>query len=242
MTLPVPLDLSHRCRLPEIMDQPGLDPAEHVAALRGLGRINTISRTASAVWNAIEPLAREAAARGETLRVLDVATGGGDVPIRLARRAAHAGLALEVAGCDRSEEALRFAAENAHASRVSARFFTHDALAGPLPEGFDVVTCTLFLHHLDENEATTVLARMAAAAARLVVADDLIRNRLGHLLAWVGCHVLSTSRVVHYDGPLSVRSAFTLDEIERVASRAGLEGATLTRHWPQRFLLCWRRR
>ena len=36
--------LNNRDRQPEVMDQPGLDPREHAKALKGLRRINTISR------------------------------------------------------------------------------------------------------------------------------------------------------------------------------------------------------
>ncbi len=38
----------HRRR--ELMDQPGLDPVEHARALRGLGRINRVSRSDAILW------------------------------------------------------------------------------------------------------------------------------------------------------------------------------------------------
>jgi hypothetical protein len=53
--------------------------------------------------------------------------------------------------------------------------------------------------------------------------------------------VLTTSAVVHVDGPRSVEAAFTLEEVRALADQAGLENATLARHWPYRFLLAWRR-
>src|SRR3954465_12461713 len=77
-------DLTRRVRRPEIMDGPGLDPAEPAAALRGLGRINAFSRSGQALWRVIGRLAGDGERPGTPLRVLDVATGGGDVPIRLA--------------------------------------------------------------------------------------------------------------------------------------------------------------
>ena len=118
-------------------------------------------------------------------------------------------------------------------------FFALDALAGPLPGGYDVVTCTLFLHHLGEHDAVELLREVGAAARRLVLVDDLIRSRLGYALAAVGCHLLSGSRVVRYDGPASVAGAFSLAEVKSLAERAGLTGALIETHWPQRFLLSW---
>src|SRR5215211_5344258 len=101
--------------VPELMDDPALSAERHFAALRGLKRINRISRSSAAYWPAIARLAREAA--GGELSVLDVACGGADVTIALARRAARAGLKLRWHACDVSVEALRFAEARARAAR-----------------------------------------------------------------------------------------------------------------------------
>jgi hypothetical protein len=101
--------------------------------------------------------------------------------------------------------------------------------------------CTLFLHHLVQEDAEQLLRRMAKAARRCVLVDDLVRGRTGYFLAWAGARLLTSSRIVHVDGPLSVRSAFTLPEVRALAEKAGLHGARFRRHWPQRFLLSWRK-
>jgi len=72
-----------------------------------------------------------------------------------------------------------------------------------------------------------------------VIVDDLIRSRLGYALAWAGTRLLSRSWVVHTDGPLSVRAAFTPEELLRLAERASLSGAALQRFWPERQRLIW---
>src|SRR5580765_3672542 len=99
--------LADRDKQPEIMDQPGLETAAHQEALRGLARINWISRSDAILWKPIRRLAEEKGR--QPLRVLDLATGGGDVPIRLHRRAVRAGLSITFAGADFSATAIEHA-------------------------------------------------------------------------------------------------------------------------------------
>jgi SAM-dependent methyltransferase len=231
-----------RCRLrePELMDQPGLEDRVHRAALAGLGRINRFSGSGRIVWKAVERLVATNASR--TWRVLDLASGGGDVAIDVARRAARAGARVIVDGWDVSPFAVRYATARASERQIeNVQFYREDVLGGPLPEDYDVVMCSLFLHHLPEDVATALLSKMAAAAQRLVLVNDLCRSAFGYGLAWLGCRFLTRSPIVHVDGPRSVQSAFSLTEIREVARQGGLAGAVVERRWPCRFLLQWSR-
>ncbi len=229
------VDVSNRRRTPEVMDDAGLDTALHETALRGLARINFWSGSAGVLWSAIAKSGL--AVRGSRLRILDVASGGGDVPIGVWRKARRAGIDVEVVGCDVSPVAVEFARQRATESRADVEFRLCDVVTGELPAGFDVVTNSLFLHHLDEGEAEVFLAKAAAAAGRLFLVNDLDRSAMGHLLARIGTHVLSRSSVVHIDGPRSVEGAFTIDEAHALARRAGLERVEFARRWPCRWLL-----
>jgi ubiquinone/menaquinone biosynthesis C-methylase UbiE len=117
-----------RRREPEIIDQPDLEEQRHVQALRGLERINLWSGSAGILWRPIRALARASA--GTPLRLLDVATGAGDLPIRLWQRARRAGVPLTVEGCDRSPTALAHARRRAAERGANVRFFECDAVAG----------------------------------------------------------------------------------------------------------------
>lgn len=261
-TAPRPrFDAAGRRLVPEVMDQPGLDTGLHDQALSALRRINSLSRTAGSLWPAIASTVRQPAAApprasgsssgpssgsqlgqlpGQPLTLLDVACGGGDVALRLAQRAAGEGLPLQVSGCDFNPAAIDYATRAAAAGATAAgpRFFVHDVLAQPLPPA-DIVTCTLFLHHLDEAQGVLLLQRLAAAARRLVLVSDLRRTRLGYWMAHLVGRVLTRSPVVRIDGPLSVAAAWSLPEVHRLAQQAGWQGYQLRRVWPERFLLSW---
>jgi hypothetical protein len=80
---------------------------------------------------------------------------------------------------------------------------------------------------------------MAEAAAVMILANDLVRGPFGFALAYFGTRVLSTSAIVHSDGPQSVAGAFTVREMRQLAERAGLKEAIVKRSWPFRMLLRW---
>jgi 2-polyprenyl-3-methyl-5-hydroxy-6-metoxy-1,4-benzoquinol methylase len=228
--------VAQRRHSPEIMDQPDLAPERHHQALRGLARINWWSGSARLLWRPMVACARQSRIPP---RLLDVATGGGDVPIRLWHQARHTGLQLTIAGCDRSPVAVDYARRRAQACQADVHFFEWDVLQDALPGHYDIVTSSLFLHHLAEEQAVELLQVMARAAQRLLLINDLVRSWGGYLLAYVGTRLLSASDVVHTDGPRSVEGAFTVTELLALARRAGLDEARVTRHWPCRMLLEW---
>ncbi len=228
-------DLTARDRQPELMDAPDLHEASHRRALRALARINALSRSAHRVWSRLCDLGPRS---GRELRLLDVACGGGDVAIAIKERAERAAMEVRVEACDRSPVALGFARENARRRGVEIEFFQHDVTAGALPGGFDLVCSSLFLHHLSDGESVRLLRGMAEAGRALLV-QDLLRTRLGYLMAMAAVRTLSRSRIVRVDGPRSVRAAFSLEEVGSLAREAQLEGARLERCWPERFVLHW---
>lgn len=223
---------------PEIMDDPDLDPAQHQRALSGLGRLNFFSGSSRIVWKPIARLARRSGL--SAVRVADVACGGGDVAVALWHRARRAGLKLELVGYDISGVALDYARQRAAHAKADIHFVRHDALNQPIPP-CDVATSSLFLHHLDQDAARTLLRNLAAAAERLVVINDLERTASGFLLAKLACHLFSRSPVVHVDGPRSVEGAFTTAEARALCAEADLADPQIARHWPCRYSITWER-
>jgi len=230
--------LSRRCRVPEIMDDPALDAQQHIQALQGLERINRWSFSLRILWPPIRDLARAVYPR--SLRVLDIATGAGDLPIALWHRARRSQLPMQVDGCDQSPRAVAHAQARAKQAQAAVNFFKLDIFTDEIPPDYDVILTSLFLHHIDNAQVVSLLRRMAASARSLVLVNDLARSARGLALAFVGTRLLSTSKVVHVDGPRSVRAAHTINEVHQLAKEAGLSGAVITPRWPCRFLLSWK--
>jgi 2-polyprenyl-3-methyl-5-hydroxy-6-metoxy-1,4-benzoquinol methylase len=228
-----------RARQPEIMDRPDLDAASFRGALKALERINFFSRSARILWPPIAALAKR---KGQgSLRLLDIACGAGDIPIKLWRWAKSEGFELQVEACDRNQLALEHAAAKAETAGCPVRLFRWDAEVDHLADSYDVVLCSLFLHHLLDEKGIRLFRSMAAASRHLVLVNDLARSRFGYATAYFGTRLLANGTIARVDGPRSVQSAYSLDEVRELALRAGLTNATVRRRWPFRFLLTWDR-
>jgi SAM-dependent methyltransferase len=119
-----------------------------------------------------------------------------------------------------------------------------DAFAIPFRErSFDLVHCSLFLHHFADDRAVELLRSFGRLARRFVVVTDLER----HPLAWYG---LQLTRWLHHwdaitmhDGPISVAAGFRAHELRRLAEAAGARVILARRHRPafRVALVCTRR-
>ncbi len=222
---------------PEKMDGLELDPVLHRHALNGIARLNAWSGTARSVFNPLSSFFNRS--KGNTKwRVLDIATGAGDIPVRLFRRGRKSGNGLQVQGCDRSAVAVEHARRLAVQKKADVHFFQLDVLRDPLPET-DIICSSLFLHHLTFDEAVHLLNKMRRTARRMIVIQDLRRSAGGWYLALAASFLLTRSRIVQEDAPQSVRAAFTLTEVRQLLDAAGLKDARLEKRWPFRFQIIW---
>ena len=222
-----------RDRQPELMDDPNLPDQDHRHALEGLSRLNRLSLVAGAMYRRIRRFAQQ---NGRPLRVLDVASGAGDLPIQWARRAKRDRLAVDITTLDISEVAAAEQEVRAQRAGVEIRAAVRDCLREPLPSGFDVVTCSLFMHHLADADVVQLLRSMDAAAARAVVVCDLERSGTNLALVGVASRLVTRSPVVHTDAKLSVRAAFTRKEFRALAEQALMRPVVVERSFPCRFI------
>ena len=213
------------------MDDPAVDPKLHRDALKKLAQLNRLAGCAST-------LAAELACLSGPLRVLDLATGAGDLPCRLMQIAQRDDRPWRIDGADISPTSIEYARGQAAKLPEASRpnFMILDVLRDPLPKGYDVLTCSLFLHHLSVEDALKLLARMRAAAKRAVIVHDLLRSPAAMRLTWLVTRLLSRNPLILADGPASIAAAFTLDEVRHLAQRAGLDAAEVSARWPYRWM------
>lgn len=168
--------------------------------------------------------------RGEAITVLDVGSGGADIPIHLVRWARRSGRRLRVIALDRNRQILEVARRRA-AAYPEISFVQADGLRLPVRAGgVDAAISSLTLHHLEPEAAPSLLAEMARISRLGFVVNDLMRSRLAYALIWLTTRLFAWNRMSRHDGPLSVLRAYTAGEIVALAGRAGISRIQIIRH------------
>lgn len=212
--------LSRRHGAREHLDGPVLR-ADREASLADIHRLNSWFGGYRLSERAIDRLIATAP-RGAPLRIIDVGGGRGDLATRLIARARRRGRALAAIVVDRDglvRPRPGLAAVRADASALPFR-----------PGAADVVTSSLLLHHLEPDAAARSLAEMRAAARRGVVINDLLRSRVTLALVWLVTRLFTRHPFARHDGPLSVRRAYSPQELRSIASRAGVRDLDVRRY------------
>lgn len=211
----------------ELMDRPDVDLGELSRTLEDLAWINRWLGGTRLVRGRLESLF---ATLPSPIRILDVATGNADIPRAIARWGRRHDLRIQIEAVDSHAQILALARQ---ASQAYAEIHIRqgDALNLPYRDGsFDVVLASLILHHMEGERQVRLLGELYRVARVAVVVNDLRRGRWPFLVTWGSLRLVSRSRIIHHDGPVSVRRGFLAEELLALAREAGWARARVSRH------------
>jgi SAM-dependent methyltransferase len=223
-------DLSVRASAEEQMDAADMPAETYAALLADLAKVNTLTMAARPTLAFLDRIARP----GESLKVLDVGFGHGDMLRRIAHWAQRRGQACELVGVDlnpRSEAVAKAATP----SQLPIEYRTGDYadLAG---QGWHAVISSLVAHHMSREQLLGFLAFMDREASRGWMVNDLHRHRLAHFGYPLLARAMGWHRIVREDGTLSIARAYRPGEWDELLAAAAIDNAEVRRSFP--FRLC----
>jgi ubiquinone/menaquinone biosynthesis C-methylase UbiE len=204
------------------MDGDGFSAEELATNFRDIQRVNRWCGGTSAILTALPQLIPS----GETsFSLLDLATGVADIPIAVERWCIARGYEVDITATDVSPQILGLAdAQIAGSTRICLQ--QADARALPFAShAFDVVTCSLALHHFDPAEAVLVLRQMDRLCRTGFLVNDLRRGAVGFGASWFASRLTTRNRLTRHDAPLSIRRAYTPAELRSLLDEAGVQNA-----------------
>jgi len=208
------------------------DVLDNLADLR---RVNRFLGGSRAIARTISPLIENDNKDAWTL--LDVGTGSADIPLGIAEVFRPRGIEVSVTGVDLSDRILRLL-RNRLKLNGEISLVRGNALSLPFADNsFDFVIASLFLHHFHEEDAIRLLREFARVARRSVIINDLVRDLVPYYFTRLAGPLLAKSYLTRNDAPVSVLRGFTVKEMMRLASMAGLSRFEVRRSFPYRLIL-----
>jgi len=156
---------------------------------------------------------------GPSLRVLDLATGEGDLPRELVLWCRKRGISVTVDAVDRNEATLAVAREKSR--DFSEITFHHGDIRSWGSRSWELVLCSLALHHFSGEDAVLVMKNARRLSSDHLLVADLERSRSGALGIWLLTALLLREPMTQHDARLSIRRAFSFAEFRSLARAAG---------------------
>jgi len=159
---------------------------------------------------------------GDRFRIVDLATGSGDIPRLIADHAGKVGAKVQIDALDQQAATLEIATRLS-ADYPNISFVEGNVLEWDSPQPYDMVFCTLALHHFSESDAVRVLRRCRELSRKFVLVSDLRRGWLGTIGVYLLTATIFREPMTVFDARLSVARAFSFSELGDLAKRAGWE-------------------
>jgi len=203
-----------------------------------IGELQLVNRWMGDAHTLKATLLREVEAQRLTdFSLLDIGAGSGELLRVAATWARQTHRDLRAVGLDlhprMTESIIEESEQFAEISSVRG-----DALQLPFADAeFDYVICSLFTHHLLDDQVVQVLREMSRVAKRRIFVIDLHRHPVAYFLYTTLGKIVLHNRLLRHDGALSILRSFKSYELLELAERAGLRDFWVQRHFPYRLVL-----
>lgn len=198
------------------MDRPQPVSAELERDLRNLRQLNRFFGSHRLIMRFLRRWLKP----GARMRILDLATGSGDIPRLIVDYARKIGATVRIDAVDRQSATLEIA-RKLSTNYPEISFVEADILEWKAAEPYDITLCTLALHHFADEDAVRLLQRCRELSGKFILVSDLRRG----FLAGVGVYLLTAlifrEPMTRYDARLSAERAFSFHEFHSLAERAG---------------------
>ena len=153
---------------------------------------------------------------GARVRIVDLATGSGDIPRLIADYARKIGAQIEIDALDRQPATLEVATKLS-TDYPEIYYRETDILEWDPAGTYDIVLCTLALHHFSDEDAVRVLRRCRELSRKFVLVSDLRRGFLLQTGVYLLTELIFREPMTRHDARLSAERAFSFTEMRDLA-------------------------
>ena len=228
------LNTKYRSNEPEIMDNFALEGEILRDALDKIAKINQLLGGNQLTLRGVQDLIATIPKKTE-ITIADVGCGNGDMLRKLADYGLKHHLNFRLIGIDANDFTIN------HARKLSSnypniRFQCEDIFSQSFSEfKYDIVLCTLTLHHFKDNEIIRLMSVFNANSRVGIVINDLHRSLISYRLFQALCFVFRLNTMSREDGLVSILRGFKKEELVRFSNKLKFNNYKIQWKWAFRY-------
>lgn len=229
------IDTSKRTNRSEIMDDLNMQGNDLEKTLQDIDKINKWLGGNKVTIEGIKKLLK-GHPDGKMVHIADMGCGDGAILREIAKWGRDKEFPIKLSGIDANTHTIEIA------ERLSEFYpeINYKAINILDPtfqkEEFDIILCTLTLHHFKDEEIKEVTHNFSRQARIGVVINDLHRSKQAYFLFKVFCKIFVGNKIARKDGLTSILRGFKKREIKNFASHLPAERHDISWKWAYRYL------
>jgi SAM-dependent methyltransferase len=230
----MPNKFTYRSDEKELLDESNINRGLLYKNLRELDILNRTTGGHSISLKGIKQLITD---HDKIYHVVDLGCGSGDALKAIANWARLNNYSVRLTGVDMNDDAIDYlkihCANYPEISGITADY--QDYLNEN--ELIDIVHCSLFCHHLKDDELLRLFIYFRQYVKTGFIINDLQRHCLAYYSAWVFTRLLNGTELAKNDGPISVLRGFKSGEFIYLLNKANIADYSIQKELIFRFLI-----
>ncbi len=228
------INTKYRTQQTEIMDDFTLEGEVLREALDKIAQINQLLGGNKLTLQGVKKILNRHDKANE-ITIVDVGCGNGDMLRTLAKFGEKEGFKLTLIGIDANNFTINHA-QNLSLHYPNIRYRCEDVFESSFKEiQYDVVLCTLTLHHFKDEEIINLLHVFQQNAKFGMVINDLQRSALSYRLFEALCFVFRLNPMSKEDGLVSILRGFNKKELQAYSKQLQFKDFTIQWKWAFRY-------
>jgi 2-polyprenyl-3-methyl-5-hydroxy-6-metoxy-1,4-benzoquinol methylase len=232
----MPINTKFRTNDPEIMDDFTMEGEILREALDKIAKINQLLGGNQLTLQGVQELIKNID-KNEQIIIVDVGCGNGDMLRKLADYGNKNHYNFNLIGIDANNFTVNYAQKlSDNYSNISYK--SEDIFDKQFSElKYDIVLCTLTLHHFKNNEIENLLNLFYANSKIGIIINDLHRSKIAYRLFQLLALVFNLNKMSKQDGLTSILRGFKKQELIDFSEKLQLKKYTI--HWKWAFRYQW---
>ncbi|WP_445452407.1 methyltransferase domain-containing protein [Flavobacterium sp. 25HG05S-40] len=228
------LDTTHRTNEPEIMDDFDMKGEVLLDALDKIAKINQLLGGNTLTLQGVKEILKQNPSQ-EKITIVDVGCGNGDMLRKLADYGKENNISLELVGIDANQFTATYA-ETLSANYKNISYRCEDIFEKSFESvQYDIVLCTLTLHHFKDEEIIKLLKIFATNATMGIIINDLQRSSISYRLFQGLCFIFRLNAMSREDGLVSILRGFKKPELEYFSKILNFKNYSIEWKWAFRY-------